>query len=318
MKDELKSLFTSHWRYLAVNAACKIKLFDKIESNGTSSDDLVLLNKLNKTATEALLDICVQERLLKLEENKYLLTSKGEYLVSTHPENMYYACLNWGAEHLDAWKEMDYTINTGKSSFENIYREPFFGYIGNRPDKLDYYHKAMYAYAFDDYKNISEKLSIPNNEKVIDIAGGYGALISNLKKSRPDLDCAIFDLPEVIQNVYLTDITKYSGSFFDNIPTGYDHYILSRVIHDWDDEKALHIIGNIYKSLKRGGKMYLIENLTDRIQNKASLLTLNMLAICESHERSELEYLSILNHFDFETEIQQLNDNQFIIKATKK
>jgi hypothetical protein len=29
-KDELKSMFTEHWKYLAVNAACKLHIFDKI------------------------------------------------------------------------------------------------------------------------------------------------------------------------------------------------------------------------------------------------------------------------------------------------
>jgi hypothetical protein len=30
MKNELKNMFTEHWKYLAVNAACKLNLFDAL------------------------------------------------------------------------------------------------------------------------------------------------------------------------------------------------------------------------------------------------------------------------------------------------
>jgi len=252
MKNELKKLFTSHWKCLAIQSACRLKLFDLIENSNSSMFEFSKLNSLNSIATEAILNVCEQESLVMLNNNKVSLTQKGGYLVSTHPDKMYYACLHWGTEHLDAWREMDYSIVTGKSSFEKIYEEPFFNYIGKRPKKLNDYHNAMFAYAIDDYANIAERLNISKQESVIDIGGGYGALISQLKLARPDLTCSLFDLPEVVQNVHLEKITKHSGSFFENIPPGFKHYILSRVLHDWDDKKALHILENINKVMKLG------------------------------------------------------------------
>ena len=317
MKNELKILFTSHWKYLAIQSACKLKLFDKIGNSNCNIVEFSKLNSWNFIATEAILNVCEQEGLVILNNGKVSLTQKGQYLVSTHPDKMYYACLHWGTEHLDAWRELDYSIITGKSSFEKIYEEPFFEYIGKRPKKLDDYHNAMYAYAIDDYNRIAESLNIPERESAIDIGGGYGSLISQLKVARPDLTCSLFDLPEVVQNVHLEKITKHSGSFFENIPPGFKHYILSRVLHDWDDKKAIQILENINKALMQGDNLYIIENFADKIKNNASLLTLNMMAICESNERTEQEYRNLLSSFNFEINIIQINGYQFIIKATK-
>jgi C-methyltransferase len=317
MKDELKTLFTSHWKYLAIFTACKVKLFDKIAS-GKSVFDLIVTQKWCKISTEAILDVCKQEDLLLVENGTINLTAKGKLLVSTHPDNMHYACLHWGNEHLNSWQNLDFTIQTGQSSFERIYGEPFFDYIGKRPEKLNDYHKAMYAYAMDDYKDLAHVLEIPQNQSVIDIGGGYGALIHSLKLSRPDLECALFDLPEVIQNVHLNSITRHSGNFFESIPKDYDHYILSRVIHDWDDSNALLILENVMKLLEKGNSIYIIENLTDKIKNKASLLSLNMKAICESYERTTDQYLSLLAKFDLNIKISQLNEYQYIIRGIKQ
>lgn len=317
MKEELRTLFTSHWKYLAILTACRVKLFDKIGS-GKSLLELIVSQNWCKITTEALLDVCEQEGLLRLENGFINLTPKGRYMVSTHPDNMYYACLHWGAEHLNSWQDLGYTLKTGQSSFEKNYNEPFFDYIGKRTEKLQDYHKAMYAYAIDDYKELAHILEIPINQRVIDIGGGYGALIHSLKLARPDLECALFDLPEVIQNVHLNSIIKHSGNFFESVPKGYDHYILSRVIHDWDDSDALFILENTIQALEKGKSIYLVENLTDKIKNKASLLTLNMKLICESHERTTEQYLSLLDNFNLNIKITQLNDYQFIIKGIKK
>ena len=34
-----------------------------------------------------------------------------------------------------------------------------------------------------------------------------------------------------------------SGDFFDSVPEGGDAYLLSNIIHDWDDDQAVQILG---------------------------------------------------------------------------
>jgi C-methyltransferase len=231
---------------------------------------------------------------------------------------MYYACLHWSAEHLNAWQEMAWTVQTGRSSFEMIYNEPFFDYIGKRPEKLDAYHKAMYAYALDDYAHIADHLPLAGMNSVLDVGGGYGALISQVKKGFPRLRCALYDLPKVAANVSFSGVETIGGNFFESIPAGFDCIIMSRVLHDWNDEACRKILLNAMEALDTNGRLVLIENLSDRVKDKTSALTLNMLAICNSYERMEAGYIRLLTEAGFAFgSSARLNSLQYILTARK-
>lgn len=316
-KNDLKNMFTGYWNYLALNAACELKLFDKIHDGQNSAQKLITQNQWNAVATSALLNVCEMEQLV-LSDPELKLTTKGEYLVSTNPTGLYHACLHWANEHLNAWQHLSETISTGGSSFEKLYGKPFFDYIGSHPSKLKNYHKAMFEYALDDYCNINEKIDFSLLGSVLDVGGGFGAMIKIIKQQSPHLRCGLFDLPEVITHVEINNIELHKGSFFDAIPGGFNAIILSRVLHDWDDQYALNILSNCNCALNKGGKLLVMENLADRLNNRASALTLNMMAMCRSFERTELEYRYLITSSGFEiTEIISINDHQYLLMCEK-
>jgi hypothetical protein len=179
-------------------------------------------------------------------------------------------------------------------------------------------NKAMDEYARDDYEFVAEEIDFVQYKSVMDVGGGLGALIKTVKKNNPNLDCMLYEKPEVIELCNLENIRTIGGSFFENIPQLADCLILSRIIHDWDDEKALQILANCYSALPDEGAIIIVENFVDRIDNKAALLSLNMELICKSFERTEVEYVKLLNKAGFEIDsIKQLNELQYIIKAKK-
>ena len=49
------------------------------------------------------------------------------------------------------------------------------------------------------------------------------------------------------------------GDFFASVPAGADGYILSWIIHDWDDERALAILTNVRKAIAPDGRLLLFE-----------------------------------------------------------
>ena len=148
----------------------------------------------------------------------------------------------------------------------------------------------------------------------MDVGGGYGAVLENIKKKNPNLDCVLFDLEKVVENVTISNIKKISGSFFDKIPNQSEAIILSRVLHDWNDNKANVILKNCFEALPSKGTLYVIENCADKINVDLSLLSLNMTAICESYERTTQEYISLAQNtnFSFQGEVK-LNDLQTIL-----
>ena len=317
IRNELKGFFTEHWKYMAVRTACKLNIFDLVNEGINTNEKIQTKLKANLKAIETLLFALVQLKFLEIIDNKYFLNNKSELLIDDNSQSLKNACILWGDEHLDAWQELDYTIKTGKPAFEksNI---AYFDYLAQKPDKLENYHKAMHEYAIEDYKDIHKFIDFNKYKSVMDIGGSLGALISNIKDNTDIESCYLFDKKEVISLSKNSKTKLISGDFFENIPKLADCLVLSRIIHDWEDDKANIILRNCYNALPENGEIILIENFIDKLENKASLLSLNMMIMCKSFERTEREYVNLLENNKFKVKnIKQLNNLQYIIIASK-
>jgi len=294
---------------MAVSAACKLNLFDNLQVAKTAKQ---LANELSLNEDNLLSLLNALHNVGYLEKNSdlYKVNYLSELLTENNPESLKYACLNWSAEHLTAWQKLDFSIKTGNSSFEEIFKKPFFDYLNDNPEKLNAYHKAMYQYAKDDYKTLPDVIDFSKHKSVMDVGGGYGAVLENIKKKNPNLDCVLFDLEKVVENVTVSNIKKISGNFFNKIPNQSEAIILSRVLHDWNNEKANIILLNCFEALPKNGILYIIENCTDKIKIDLSLLSLNMAAMCNSYERTSNQYISLCEnvrfYFDSETKLNEL------------
>lgn len=310
-------MFTEHWEYLAVNAACKLNLFDALEKPKTAKELADELD-LNEDALRRLLSALCSNEYLKINNDIYSLTEKSNLLTENNPETLKYACMNWAEEHLLAWQDLDYTIKTGKSSFEHIFHSSFFDYLDKQQKKLHNYHKAMYEYARDDYKTLPNKVDFSKYKSIMDVGGGYGAAIKTIEEKFPQTNYYLLDLPKVVKNLNLSNIKVIGGNFFETIPPVAEVILLSRVLHDWNDEKADLILKNCYKSLPKSGFLYIIENCVDKINIDLSLLSLNMTAMCKSYERTVSEYTTLCAQqgFEYQQDIK-LNQLQTILIFTK-
>jgi O-methyltransferase domain len=79
------------------------------------------------------------------------------------------------------------------------------------------------------------------------------------------------------------------------VPAGGDAYVLSRVIHDWADEKAVAILKVVRGVLPAKGRLLLFETMI-RSRNRLSyplLSDLNMVIRTGGCERSEAEYRTL-------------------------
>ncbi|RAR46476.1 methyltransferase [Flavobacterium lacus] len=313
MKDRLKTFFTQHWTYLAVSTACKLNLFDCLHEQKTATQVATELS-LTEEKVVLLLNALHSAEFLDKKEDHFKVNAMSELLTENHPESLKYACLNWSAEHLTAWQNLDFSIKTGKSAFEESYGLPFFDYLNEHPEKLNAYHKAMYQYAKEDYQNLPDILDFSKYKSVMDVGGGYGAIVELIKAKDPAIECVLFDLDKVISTVSIPNIKKVSGSFFDKIPNQSEVIILSRVLHDWNNANAAVILQNCLEALPKDGALFVIENCSDKISIDLSLLSLNMTAMCESHERTSSAYISLCENAGFQLESElKLNELQTIL-----
>ena len=88
------------------------------------------------------------------------------------------------------------------------------------------------------------------------------------------------------------------GDFFTEVPAGADAYLLSRVIHDWDDADAVAVLRTCRRAMPVGDALLLVEAvLPERaVDDPAAIrMDLHMLALLRGRERTEAEYAALLD-----------------------
>jgi len=232
------------------------------------------------------------------QEGIWHATERGSFLQPWHPCSLEAAQKLWLGEHLTCWEHLTQSLRLAKSAFLETWKKDWFSYLNENAEKRALYHRALSSYARQDYALFGEKVDLSSFDSVADVGGGKGELLCLLLKKYPQLNCHLLDLPETLADVQSSSILLHPFDFFQAWPNlKVEAVILSRVIHDWSDEKAFHILKMSQKLLKENNKsrLYVIENYLCKQTGRGGTLNLNMFVMTEGRERTK-EELELLFH----------------------
>jgi demethylspheroidene O-methyltransferase len=146
----------------------------------------------------------------------------------------------------------------------------FWTYAGQGGDDLgggsaDPYSHLMSASQAAVSHEILAAYNFARHDSLLDVGGGHGTFLTAVGEAAPRLRLGLFDLPEVVEGAPESlGAVRHPGSFLTgDIPGGYDCITLVRILHDHDDEPALHILGNIRAALAPGKTLLIGEPLAE-------------------------------------------------------
>lgn len=123
---------------------------------------------------------------------------------------------------------------------------PFFEWMDDHPDRWEIFDRAMAAGGRMHALGLAAVLDWSDDERVCDVGGGTGDLLAALLDLVPGVEGTVLDLPGVVgRTVEHPRLAAVGGDAFQQVPTGFDTYLLVNVLHDWDDGDALHILQRI-------------------------------------------------------------------------
>jgi hypothetical protein len=204
----------------------------------------------------------------------------------------------FGGVFYDAAADLDDAARSGAPTFEKRFGEEFWRWLGARPDERAIFDRAMAGARWRTAERLAA-LEWRDGETVVDVGGGNGALLFDLFRRRPGLRGIVFDLPETDrdEDALGPDIEFVSGSFFEHVPEG-DAYVLSAIIHDWDDERSTAILRTIHEAASPGARLLITETVLppgNELEG-AKWLDLLMLVLAGGRERTEPEWRALLEN----------------------
>ena len=95
-----------------------------------------------------------------------------------------------------------------------------------------------------------------------------------------------------------------AGDFFEAIPAHGDAYLMSHLLHDWDDEPAKKLLKRTRSVMNPGTRLLIIEKLIPpgNEPSLAKLMDIHMLVLSGGLERTEEEYRRLLADTGFRLE----------------
>ena len=323
---KLMRLITSKWLSKPMLAAVELELADII------SDKKVNIHWIaNKTKTQPdllyrLLRTLTSMGIFKeLDDKNFVTTTMAKLLKKEALGTM--VLMFQSDWHDKAWNMLTETIKTSTPGFELAHGCTAFTWFKNNQGASESYNNAnnakvgMISQLFDKYK-------FKNINTITDIGGGYGGLLIPILKKHIHLHGKIYDLGyleskaiDKINEHNLADrCTFIKGDFLNDIPVESDAYILSNILHDWNDDQCNRILKNCYNIMKQESILFIVEMIVPE-GNGASIskfMDLEVLVMGGGKERTKKEFTHLLHSVNFKVKkISKKKHNYNIIECTK-
>lgn len=305
----------------ALFVACELNIAEHLTDKAISTEEIAHKTQTHKNSLNRLLYFLeLHDIFIKDADGNYHNSDFSKMLCAEHPATLKPFLLHDDETRWNCYGHIGYSITTGKAAFNMLYGTSYFDYLKDHPILSKRFDEAMAVISHEEDKSIAK--TIPFNGVVADIGGGKGQLLNNIMQVNPKVQGILFDLPEVINNRGDADIfTKIAGSFFEPLALKADVFILKRIVHDWDNERALQILNNVSAAMQADSKLYIIDGILDRARDKKLLaaIDLALLTIFQGQERTLKEITELLSKANLEiVQIIQINDLISAIECKKK
>jgi SAM-dependent methyltransferase len=294
----------------AVHVAARLGIPDLLSTGPQTVDELAQAAKAHGPSLRRILRALASLGVFaETADGHFEHTPLSETLRSDHPQSVRpWALLLGGQLFWRPWGELCESVISGTSSFRRIYGEPFFQYLGSHPDDAAIFHGAMSSGSAERLPAVLAAYDFSAFDRIVDVGGGHGALLRGILSASPKTRAVLYDLPDVVagaESLRAADVAArceiVGGDFFESVPAGGDGYILSRVIHDWNDERALKILQNCRRAIRPDGRLLLIEGVVTPPNEPDSNKFLDVWFIGGGgQERNEAEFRALLAQAGFE------------------
>jgi len=297
----------AHVVYLAAKLGLADQLADGPKSAAELAGPLVLhapsLHRLMRTMASLGL-------LAEGEAQRFSLTTLGEALRTGAQGSARATLLMTGSSWVGAGlANMLHSVQTGRTGFEKAQGMHFFDYLAQHPEHASIFSEAMVGFHGAEPAAVAAAYDFSPFSTIVDVGGATGNMLAAILARHSKPRGLLFDRPHVVvdatgllkANGIADRVTIETGDFFQTVPSGGDAYILSHILHDWNDEQCLTILGHCRKAMKPDGRLLIVEMVLPPgdTPHPGKMLDMVMLALIGGRERTEAEYVHLFGKAGF-------------------
>ncbi|MDQ3755328.1 MAG: methyltransferase [Acidobacteriota bacterium] len=295
----------------AIYALAELGIADHLRDGPRSADELAEVTKTHAPSLYRLLRYTAGLGFFVEDtEHRFSLTPLGAALQSDAPGHTRSTVrMLGGPVAWRAWGEFLHSVRTGDAAAEEALGQSLFDYLSTAPEEAKLFNETMIGFHGAEPEAVAAAYDFSGMGTLVDVGGGSGNLLTTILLANLGLKGVLYDLPHVaaearrqIEMKGLSgrcEVTE--GSFFESVPEGGDAYMLSHIIHDWDEQRCLQILENCRRAMRGRGRLLLVEMVIPPGNDfhPGKFLDLMMLVWTGGRERTEEEYAALFEKAGF-------------------
>ena len=305
----LRSLISGYETSQVVYVAARLGVADLLAGEPRTAEDLAEALRVDAGALHRILRALAALGLLAhLGGSRYALAAPGARLRDGVPGSLRAVALLAGERSYRAWGGLLHSVRTGETAFRHVFGMGTFDYMAANPEVAGFYNEAMAAGAAERAAAVVAAYDFSRSGVIVDVGGGHGTLLSAILSANSGARGILLERESVatgaragIEAAGLSSrCAVVSGDFFQSVPRDGDLYLLSHIIHNWDDQRSGSILANCRAAMSPGAKLLILEQVLperlapSRAAVHASMADLHMLAITGGQERTAGQYRELL------------------------
>jgi hypothetical protein len=256
---------------MAIRVAATLHIADHAAAAPRTAEELAEKTDAHAPSLERMLRHLVTVGVLIDEQGRYSVTALGDVLRDEHPSRL--------RRHLDieasvgradlSFVHLLHTVRTGQPAFPVQYGRTFWEDLSANEALAASFDALMGADVAAEAPDILSAYDWGSLGSVVDVGGGNGTLLIAMLSKYPTLHGTVVELPgaahaaqQAVAGAGLAERAEaISSSLFDPLPAGAGGYVLSAVLHNWDDPSAQLILQRCAEAAGTAGAVFVIERM---------------------------------------------------------
>ena len=290
-------LGTMSWVAQSAAAFCELGLPEALASGPRTPDELAAQGYGDRDKLFRLLRALAAYDVTKhAGGNRFGLGHLGKALTgeASAAPVLLYANAPW---HVAAYARLAEGIQANRPAFEAGEGKPLFSYFADHPRDGALFDGAMQSLTSLFAQPFAAAYDFSKMQHVVDVGGGTGLLLAAVLSRYPNVRGTAFELPAVVSRVRASErLTAVAGNMLTDPPPRADAYILSHILHDWDDESCLRILRNVRSAMPPNARVLVYEIVAPPPNNWWSqdrITDLEMMTMLPGRERTREEFAAL-------------------------
>ncbi|MCP3926360.1 MAG: methyltransferase [Desulfobacterales bacterium] len=323
--EQLMKLITAKWISKPIYIVSKLGIADLLSKGAMSITEIAQKTSSNEDYLYRIMRALSSFGIFKENrERQFEQTDMSSFLQKNVMGT--FAILFNGEWNDKAWLELFDCVKTGEIPFEKAHGKNIMKYLKEDKYAFKIHNEANAIKSSRTHRAIVDCYDFSQFKTLTDVGGGTGALLSEILFENPELQGILAEQPDVIlESEFFIEKFKFNErmktatcDFFKEVPKGSEAYLLSHILHDWNDEQCELILKNLRKVIGDNSKLLICEMIITEPNTSdiTTLLDLEMLVMTGGRERTLNEYEFLLNKTGYKiSEVFETMEGVSLIEA---